>query len=135
MFASLEFIYVFLPLCLLFYYLFNKNNIVLLFFSLVFYASEGWQFLFLMLGTILTAYINGLPSHSSHGSNREWMSVLEKYKNKLIGLGIAQSYLFFIISYHSFSTFSIRSLLALILRSPSYIFALGFLSFLRSSSE
>lgn len=69
MFASLNFIYVFLPLCLLFYYLFKKNNAVLLIFSLIFYGMEGWQFLLLMLATILTAFING--------------KLLEKYKNKI----------------------------------------------------
>lgn len=69
MFASLNFIYIFLPLCLLFYYLFKKNNIVLLIFSLLFYSSEGLPFLFLMLFTILTSYINGI--------------LIEKYHNKI----------------------------------------------------
>ena len=69
MFASLNFIYVFLPLCLLFYYLFKKNNLVLLIFSLIFYGMEGWHFLLLMLFTIFTAFING--------------KLLEKYKNKI----------------------------------------------------
>lgn len=69
MFASLNFIYIFLPLVIFTYYLFNKNNNILLIFSLLFYASEGWQFLLLMMITILTTYING--------------QLIEKYKNKI----------------------------------------------------
>lgn len=69
MFASISFLYLFLPLCLLFYYITPKyKNIILLIFSLIFYSIDGA--LWLILLSIILAYINGL--------------LIEKYNNKLI---------------------------------------------------
>ncbi|MBQ5994481.1 MAG: MBOAT family protein [Clostridia bacterium] len=62
-FSSLTFLYIFLPLCLLAYYL-AKNikikNIVLLAFSLVFYAVGEPKYIFLMVLTVLVDYVGGI---------------------------------------------------------------------------
>ena len=62
-FSSLTFLYIFLPLCLLLYFL-TKNirirNAVLLIFSLVFYAYGEPKYIFLLIATVLVDYIGGL---------------------------------------------------------------------------
>lgn len=70
MFTNLSIIYLFLPLCIFFYYLSRKNVYVLLLFSILFYITEGLPFFFLMLGNICIAYISGL--------------LIEKYKKNNI---------------------------------------------------
>lgn len=70
MFTNLSIIYLFLPLCIFFYYLSKKNVYVLLLFSILFYITEGLPFFFLMLGNICIAYISGL--------------LIEKYKKNNI---------------------------------------------------
>ena len=62
-FSSLEFLYLFFPLCMLFYYLcksINAKNAVLIVFSLIFYAWGEPCYVFLMIGTILLDYLFGL---------------------------------------------------------------------------
>lgn len=62
-FSSLLFLYAFLPLCLIFVYLSRSikvQNIVLLIFSLVFYAWGEPLLILLMLGTASFAYLMGL---------------------------------------------------------------------------
>lgn len=62
-FSSLTFLYIFLPLCLLFYFV-SKNitvrNIVLLVFSLVFYAYGEPKYILLLVATVLVDYLGGL---------------------------------------------------------------------------
>lgn len=70
MFTNLSIIYLFLPLCIFFYYLSKKSVYVLLLFSILFYITEGLPFFFLMLGNICIAYISGL--------------LIEKYKKNNI---------------------------------------------------
>lgn len=63
LFSSLTFIFGFLPLVLLCYYIFKSKkirNIILLIFSLVFYAWGEPKYIILMLFTTLVAYIGGL---------------------------------------------------------------------------
>lgn len=63
LFSSLFFIYAFLPLCLISVYLsksIRAQNIVLLIFSLVFYAWGEPRLVFLVLGTATFAWIMGL---------------------------------------------------------------------------
>ena len=62
LFSSLLFIFIFFPLCLLIYYLvpFKFKNIVLLIFSLIFYAWGEPKFILLMLLVSLLNYISGL---------------------------------------------------------------------------
>jgi len=62
-FSSLTFLYIFLPLCLLFYFIVKDirvKNIVLLIFSLCFYAYGEPKYIFLMVLTVLVDYICGL---------------------------------------------------------------------------
>lgn len=65
-FSTLTFLYVFLPLVLILYFL-SKNrtyrNVVLLIFSLLFYAWGEPKYIFLMLAASLVAYIGGLRIH------------------------------------------------------------------------
>ena len=70
-FSSITFIYLFLPICLIFYYISPKRikNFTLLIFSLLFYAFQTPKFLIIMLICLLLTYINGL--------------LIEKYKNKI----------------------------------------------------
>ncbi len=62
-FSNLTFLYIFLPLCLFFYFI-TKNtavrNIVLLIFSLVFYAYGEPKYIALLIATVLVDYIGGL---------------------------------------------------------------------------
>ncbi len=62
-FSSLVFLYIFLPLCLIFYFAVKDikvRNAVLLVFSLVFYAYGEPKYIFLMVATVLVDYIGGL---------------------------------------------------------------------------
>lgn len=72
LFSSLLFIFIFFPLCLLIYYLvpFKFKNIVLLIFSLIFYAWGEPKFILLVLLVSLINYISGL--------------IIDKYDNKKI---------------------------------------------------
>lgn len=66
LFSSLTFLFIFLPLVCFLYFLVKKRmykNIVLLMFSLVFYAWGEPKYIFLMILTILTSYIFGLLIH------------------------------------------------------------------------
>lgn len=62
LFSSITFIYLLLPAFVGIYYLTGKRfkNVTLLVLSLLFYSAERPSFLFLMLGSILLAYVNGL---------------------------------------------------------------------------
>ena len=71
-FSSITFIYLFLPICLLIYYVapFKAKNIILLLFSLLFYSLGEPRFLLVILACILVVYIGA--------------RLLEKYDNKLL---------------------------------------------------
>lgn len=58
LFSSLEFLFLFLPLCLAAYYIlpYKARNVILLLFSLIFYAFGEPIYLFLMIFTILSNY-------------------------------------------------------------------------------
>jgi len=63
LFSSLIFIFLFLPLLLLFYFPINNRNyrnVVLLLFSLLFYVWGGWQYFLVIFFTILVSYITGI---------------------------------------------------------------------------
>ncbi len=65
LFSSLTFLFYFLPLVIIFYFIvpkrFNKiRNIVLLIFSLIFYAWGEPKYIFLMLFTVTISYLDGL---------------------------------------------------------------------------
>ncbi len=65
LFSSLSFLFYFLPLVIIFYFIvpkrFNKlRNIILLIFSLIFYAWGEPKYIFLMLFTVTISYLGGL---------------------------------------------------------------------------
>ena len=65
LFSSLTFIFYFLPLCLILYFIVPKKymklrNLVLLIFSLIFYAWGEPKYILLMLSTIFISWIFGL---------------------------------------------------------------------------
>ena len=63
LFSSLTFLFGFLPILLILYFILKKRkykNIVLLIFSLIFYAWGEPKYIFLMLSTILIVYIFGI---------------------------------------------------------------------------
>ena len=73
-FADLFFLYVFLPLCLIMYFI-SKNtayrNVILVFFSLVFYAWGEPVYVFLLVFTAFFDYCNG--------------RIIEKYRDRFKG--------------------------------------------------
>ena len=65
LFSSSTFLLFFLPALFILYYVFPKKliyarNLILLSFSIVFYAFGGVRFLFLLLASILVNYLGGL---------------------------------------------------------------------------
>ena len=77
LFSSIEFIFFFLPLSLLFYFLTPQKwrLSVLLIFSLVFYAWGEPRYLLLMLATIAVDYLLGLLIQSDRRRARLWLLV------------------------------------------------------------
>ena len=61
-FSSSIFIFLFLPLCLLFYFLSPKKykNYVLLIFSIIFYLFGGPKYLILLFTVVLIDYIGAI---------------------------------------------------------------------------
>lgn len=62
LFSSLTFIFLFLPLCLFFYFISRVEikNIILLIFSLIFYAWGEPKYILLMILTVLISYVFGI---------------------------------------------------------------------------
>ncbi len=72
-FSSLTFLYIFLPLCLVGYFLTNKikvRNYILLFFSLVFYAWGEPKYIFLMICTTAVDFFAGLLIEKYRGTKK-----------------------------------------------------------------
>ncbi len=93
-FSSLTFIYVFLPLSLLFHYLSNNTlyrNIVLAIFSLVFYAWGEPMWIFLMLFSAFFDYFNGIFIERFHGQWKAKLFVIISILGN-VGLLIAYKY-------------------------------------------
>ncbi|MDK2562911.1 MBOAT family O-acyltransferase [Romboutsia sedimentorum] len=77
-FSSLVFLFLFLPIVLIFYYLVNQKlkNIVLLIASLFFYAWGEPKYVFLMLGSIFFNYIFGLKVASNNKKEKKiWLII------------------------------------------------------------
>lgn len=72
-FSSLTFLYIFLPLCLTAYFVTNKikvRNIVLLVFSLLFYAWGEPKYIFLMVATTAVDFFAGLLIEKYRGTRK-----------------------------------------------------------------
>lgn len=75
-FSGLFFVYVFLPLNLLFYHFskdIEKKNIVMLTFSLVFYSWNGPKYLFLLLFMALVSYIGAILIENSYHKKKRYL--------------------------------------------------------------
>ena len=70
-FSSLTFLYIFLPLCLVLYFLFNQpkaKNAVLIVFSILFYAWGEPVYVFLMVGMAAVNWLIGLLFEKKQGN-------------------------------------------------------------------
>ena len=78
LFSSLTFIFLFLPLCLFFYFISRVEikNIILLIFSLIFYAWGEPKYILLMILTVLISYVFGILINK--------FDSLKKYKLKKV---------------------------------------------------
>ena len=90
-FSNLEFLYLFFPLCMLCYFLAkttSARNIVLIVFSLVFYAWGEPVYIFLMLGTLAVDYLFGLLLERFQGRklNRLFLTVAMIFNFGLMGI-------------------------------------------------
>ncbi|MDD6175938.1 MAG: MBOAT family protein [Firmicutes bacterium] len=119
-FSSLEFLYLFFPLCMLFYCIAkttNLRNAVLIVFSLFFYAWGEPVYLFLMLGTVLAEYFFALG--------------IEKFRRTVLGkLCLAGSLvvalgLLAIFKYAGFLVGSVNSLFGLSIPVPQIDLPIG----------
>lgn len=73
-FSSLTFLYLFLPLCLISYFVARNikiKNIILLVFSLFFYAWGEPKYILLLVATTFVDYICGLLIHKYKGTKKE----------------------------------------------------------------
>ena len=71
LFADLLFVFAFMPLCFAFYFMFKSikaKNIVLIIFSLIFYACGEPIKIFLFLGSTLVNYLLALQMHKTRGT-------------------------------------------------------------------
>lgn len=77
LFSSITFLYYFLPLFLIFHYIFpkNKKNYVLLIGSLIFYGWGEPEYVILMLGAILIGYLAGIFIERGHKKCTLWVSI------------------------------------------------------------
>ena len=78
LFSSLSFIFFFLPLCCILYFISKKSikNIILLIFSLFFYAWGEPKYIILMLVTVFISYISGILI--------DYFDNIKQFKNKRI---------------------------------------------------
>ena len=112
-FSSLVFLYIFLPLCLVFYFL-SKNikvrNAVLLVFSLVFYAYGEPKYILLMIATVLVDYIGGILVDRYRGKALSKLFMLLSVIITLSSLALFKYSDFFAHSLNSAFSLNIKSL-------------------------
>lgn len=90
-FSSLTFLYIFLPLCLVAYFLTGKikvRNFILLLFSLVFYAWGEPKYIFLMLAVTAVDYTAGLLIEKFRGTVKAKASLILAVVLTLSVLGV-----------------------------------------------
>lgn len=103
-FSSLTFLYIFLPLCLVAYFLTSKikvRNFILLLFSLVFYAWGEPKYILLMLAATAVDYIAGLLIEKFRGTWKAKLFLVLSVVLTLSVLGIFKYVDFFIGSISS----------------------------------
>jgi len=116
-FSSAIFIFCFLPLLFLFYFCLPKKckNVVLLIFSLIFYAFGGVNYLFTLLLTVFISYLGGI--------------LIEKYNSKkkfILFLTVGLNLLFLIyFKYTGFILDNINNIFKVGIDIPSIIMPIG----------
>lgn len=77
LFPSLVFLFAFLPLVLLLYYILPKNrrNVLLLFFSIVFYAWGGVSYTLILICSILLNYLFVKQIEKNTHHKKQWLSI------------------------------------------------------------
>ncbi len=119
-FSSLEFLYVFFPLCMLFYWIAkttNLRNAVLIVFSLFFYAWGEPVYLFLMLGTVFAEYFFALGIEKFRGTKAS--------KLCLIGSLVLALGLLAVFKYTGFLVNSINGLFGISIPVPDISLPIG----------
>ena len=112
-FSSLVFLYIFLPLCFVFYFL-TKNikvrNAVLLVFSLAFYAYGEPKYILLMIATVLVDYLGGILVDRYRGKALSKLFMLLSVIITLSSLALFKYSDFFAQSLNSAFSLNIKSL-------------------------
>ena len=112
-FSNLTFLYIFLPLCLFFYFI-TKNtavrNIVLLIFSLVFYAYGEPKYIALLIATVLVDYIGGLLIDKFRGTKLARLFVFVTATVTLASLALFKYADFFTVNANSLFNLNITPL-------------------------
>ena len=112
-FSNLTFLYIFLPLCLFFYFI-TKNtavrNIVLLIFSLVFYAYGEPKYIALLIATVLVDYIGGLLIDKFRGTKLARLFVFATATVTLASLALFKYADFFTVNANSLFNLNITPL-------------------------
>lgn len=119
-FSSLFFLYLFLPLCLLVYWLTPKieyKNIVLIIFSLIFYAWGEPLWVLLLLFSATANYLCGLLIEKYRGRTGAKASLIVSL---LLNLGML-----FVFKYSAFTVENINALFSLHLPVPSIRLPIG----------
>lgn len=119
-FSNLFFLFAFLPTCLIFYYLMPKQklkDIVLVLFSLFFYAwgEPIWVSLLILSATV--DYIHGRVIEKTH---KQWQKRLMLLSSLVINLGLLS-----IFKYSAFFTQSLNAIFNLNYIAPSFSLPIG----------
>ena len=121
-FSNLIFIYVFLPLCLVFYYSARSaklRNLVLALFSLAFYAWGEPVWVLLLIFSAAVDYFNGLFIENCR-VRKKGHPVLGVVFSLVVNLGIL-----FVFKYSAFFIHQINLLTGLSLREPTFSLPIG----------
>lgn len=119
-FADLLFIYLFLPLNLLFYFLTKKiayRNVVLIFFSFIFYAWGEPIWVFLLLTSAAFDYCNGRLIERFRGS---WPAKMALCLSLLLNLSLLATF-----KYSGFLVQNLNHLMGLNLEVPAFLLPIG----------
>ena len=117
-FSSLIFLFLFLPIVLIFYYLSNERlkNLVLLFASLFFYAWGEPKYVFLMIFSIICNYIFGFKVSSKNMKEKKlWLIIAVIFNISFLG----------VFKYSNFFIDNINNLLNLNINIPTIALPLG----------
>jgi alginate O-acetyltransferase complex protein AlgI len=119
-FSSLLFLYVFLPICLTAYYLFpqrNIRNVILIVFSLIFYAWGEPIWVSLLVISAIVDYLNGLFIERFRGSR---YAKLGLYSSLTINLSFLATF-----KYSDFIVANVNELTGLQFHQPSFLLPIG----------